>query len=99
MTGLTKRRPSASMRRRRPDASTGELPQGCGAVNGGRRPAGPALGEQPRVHEVAVELDHPVEVRAGRVAGVALVADDLALPDGRAGAAPGSAAACGRTRW
>ena len=43
--------------------------------------AGPPmrLQEQARVHERAVELDRPVEVRAGRVAGAALVADDLAL--------------------
>ena len=39
MTGLTKRRPSASCAASRSDASTGGLPRGCGAVNGGCRPA------------------------------------------------------------
>ena len=46
------------------------------------------LDEQPRVHEVAVELDHPVEVAARRVAGVALVADDLARLSPTAGVDP-----------
>src|SRR6188472_521602 len=40
-----------------------------------------SLREQLGVHEGAVELDHPVQVGAGRVARVAFPADDLALPD------------------
>ena len=43
------------------------------------RAAERGLEEQARVDEVAVELDRPVEVGAGRVTGLALVADDLAL--------------------
>src|SRR6188472_192658 len=49
------------------------------AVNRRRRSISPArLQEEPRVDEVAVEHDRPVEMGAGRVAGVALVADRLA---------------------
>ena len=52
-------------------------------VAGRKRPATPAdspvaLEEQPRVDEIPVEHDRPVEVGAGRMAGVAFVADDLA---------------------
>src|SRR5687767_15225741 len=44
------------------------------------RPAGSsARQEQARVDEVAAQLDGPVEVRARRPSGVALVGDDLAL--------------------
>ena len=39
--------------------------------------------EQARVDEVVLELDRPVEVGAGRVAGVALPADDVAAVDVR----------------
>src|SRR4051794_18120499 len=48
-----------------------------------RTPAagGTDLDEQPRIHEVVVQLDHPVEVRTGRMARAPLVPDDLALLD------------------
>src|SRR5256885_15124020 len=46
---------------------------------------GCGLEEQARVDEVPVEPDGPVEMGAGRVAGVALVPDDLAGMDDRAG--------------
>src|SRR5688572_613913 len=68
-----------------PDASTG---RGSKTLRGRIRSAERAvpaeragLQEEPGVHEVAVELDHPVEMRACRVAGAALVADDLPLLD------------------
>ena len=58
----------------------GPLPDGQRGVGRDRSRPGrpPRLQEQARVDEVAVEHHRPVEVRPGRVARVAFVADDLA---------------------
>src|SRR5881392_3179239 len=53
-----------------------------------RRSARAALQEEARVDEVAVEHDRPVEVRAGRVTGVPLVADQLPARHMTAGVDP-----------
>src|SRR3954453_11938062 len=80
ITGFTNGRPSRACGRR--GAGRAGVHADCRACDGGAlgelRSAG-ALGEQARVPEVAVVLDHPVQVRPRRVPGVALVADDLAL--------------------
>src|SRR5262245_59774830 len=61
----------------------------CFAVSPGGNLGSPRrdrLEEQARVDEVALEADRPVEVRPGRMAGVALVADHLAAAHRAAGA-------------
>ena len=59
-----------------------------------------ALQEQARVDEVPLNMTAQWRCGAGRVAGVALVADDLAGLDLAAlrGCRPGTSASCGRTR-
>ncbi len=65
-----------------------------------RAPVRAGLQEQARIDEVAVEHDRPVEVGAGRMPGVALVADRPGPPSpgSPGGCCPGSRRSCGRTR-